>query len=268
MVPENYSYIQSVLIFKSDRIYANALHEHAQAVFPGAEIIIAHSLESAHLAMTGRPIDIFVTGVGASLGHDVLDVVARPGVNPTLRARHVVVVTTRHEYRVFAALRTLGVDGVFDSASEPPAAFETALRAVANGKRYWSQSVLNHMNQVGMGNSAVFRLLTLFEQVVLSVIGDGCDNTVAAQRLRLSPATVSTVRRELHRKLGVQHRGELVRVAAQHGFVRFTPTGVVRPGFSLMCALYESRRTKRALLRSPVSTAWTETGARTPASQR
>jgi DNA-binding NarL/FixJ family response regulator len=121
----------------------------------------------------------------------------------------------------------------------------TALRAIADGKRYWSQTIVDHIHRVGSGSNALFRLLTAFEHLVLSVIGDGCDNTVAAAELQLSPATVSTVRRELHRKLGVQHRGELVRVAAQHGFVRFTSTGVVRPGFAMMREAYQARRTKR-----------------------
>jgi hypothetical protein len=53
------------------------------------------------------------------------------------------------------------------------------------------------------------------------------------------------VRRGLHRKLGVQHRGELVRVAAQKGFVRFTPDGVERPGFALLTAAYHPRYHKR-----------------------
>jgi DNA-binding NarL/FixJ family response regulator len=156
------------------------------------------------------------------------------------------VVTVRLEYRVLAALRTLAVEGAFDSAAGSPEELTLAFQTLANGKRYWSQSILDHMHRVGSASNALFRLLTNFEQVVLSVIGDGCDNVVAAQKLNLSPATVSTVRRELHRKLGVQHRGELVRVAAQHGFVRFTAGGVVRPGFGLMCASYQSRRTKRS----------------------
>ena len=125
-----------------------------------------------------------------------------------------------------------------------------ALRAISSGRRFWSQTIVDHMYRVGSASTALFRLLTAFEQVVLSVIGDGCDNTVAARQLKLSPATVSTVRRELHRKLGVQHRGELIRVAAQHGFVRFTSAGVVRPGFGMMCAAYQARRAKRAEGRS------------------
>ena len=177
------------------------------------------------------------------MGCDVIDLLA--SLTTPSRSIRILVVTVRLEYRVLAALRTLAIDGAFDSATSSPDELTVALQTLDSGKRYWSQSILDHMHRVGSASNALFRLLTNFEQVVLSVIGDGCDNVVAAQKLNLSPATVSTVRRELHRKLGVQHRGELVRVAAQHGFVRFTAGGIVRPGFGLMCATYQSRRTKR-----------------------
>jgi DNA-binding NarL/FixJ family response regulator len=214
--------------------------------FPHARVVTAATVEEARLVLGRGGVDLFVTGVGASLESDVLELLGTLVGNPAVRGPKVLVVTVRLEYRVLTSLRSLAVEGAFDSAAGTPDEFSTALLSVADGRRYWSQSILDHMHRIGSGSTALFRLLTTFEQVVLSVIGDGCDNAVAAQRLNLSPATVSTVRRELHRKLGVQHRGELVRVAAQHGFVRFTSNGVVRPGFSLMCAAYEARRGKRA----------------------
>lgn len=244
--------IDSVLILKADRIYAEALRQYTLHVFPSARVQVAWCIESARKILAEEKVDIFVTGVCASLESDVLDLLAQRPV-PHPRNQRVLVVTIRREYRILSALRGLAIDGVFDSSSEPPVDFGKALQAIAQGNRYWSLSVLNHMHEVGSANTALFRLLTTFEQVVLSVIGDGCDNNVAARTLKLSPSTISTVRRELHRKLGVQHRGELVRVAAQHGFVRFTAAGVVRPGFNLMCQAYNARRCKHAEM--PVSPA-------------
>lgn len=235
--------IQTVLIFKADRIYAEALRQHVLSVFPAGRVLTAVSLDAARRILSAESVDLFVTGVGASLGCDVIDLLA--SLKAPTRSLRTLVVTVRLEYRVLAALRSLAIEGAFDSAAGSPEELTLALQTLDHGKRYWSQSILDHMHRVGSASNALFRLLTNFEQVVLSVIGDGCDNVVAAQKLNLSPATVSTVRRELHRKLGVQHRGELVRVAAQHGFVRFTAGGVVRPGFGLMCATYQSRRTKR-----------------------
>ena len=234
----------SILILKSDRLYAEALKQYTLHVFPDARVLVTSTVEAARKVLKSESIDVFVTGVGASMDSDVIDLLAQRA-SGSVHATRVLVVTVRREYRVLAALRGIAIDGVFDSANERPAEYVTALQTIAAGGRYWSQSVLDHMHHVGSASTALFRLLTKFEEVVLSVIGDGCDNTVAARTLKLSPATVSTVRRELHRKLNVQHRGELIRLAAQHGFVRFTAGGVVRPGFGIMCSAYLARRAKR-----------------------
>jgi DNA-binding NarL/FixJ family response regulator len=236
--------IQCLVILKADRLHAELLRDHSVRVFPHANISIVGSVEAAAIALTTEAVDLLVTGLGASVEGDVLDLLARCANHPS-RPRRVLVVTGCREHRYLAALRTLAVDGVFDCVEEEAQQLSFALRQVGNGCRYWSPSVTEHMRRLGSTSTALFRMLTLFEQVVLSVVGGGCDDAVAARELGLSPSTVSTVRRELHRKLGVQHRGELVRVAAQQGFVRFTPTGVVRPGFEMLSAAYQSRRAKQ-----------------------
>ena len=231
------AHIETVVILRSDRLYAELLRQSASRVFPRTRVIITRTVEAAAAALTTQSVDLFITGVGDAVEGDVLDLLLdRTAQSP--RAPRVVVTTTGCEFRVLRALRTLGVDGVFDSASDSPEAFAVALRTVAEGSRYWSPTILAQMEREGSPSNALFRLLTAFEQVVLSIIGDGCDDTVAARTLGVSPSTVSTVRRELHRKLHVQHRGELVRAAAQNGFVRFTASGVVRPGFALLRASY------------------------------
>lgn len=236
--------VESVVILKSDRLYADVLRQHVRHEFPRARINLEVSVEGAARALAAEPCDFLVTGLGATVEGDVLDLLARRGRSRGV-ARRVLVVTARTEFRVLAALKSLGVDGVFDSEAEPPDRLRVVLRTVAGGTLCWSPTIVEHMRRVGSSSNAWFRMLTAFEQIVLSVVGDGSDDSVAARELGLSPATVSTVRRELHRKLGVQHRGELVRVAAQQGFVRFTPDGVVRPGFALLSAAYRARRTKR-----------------------
>jgi DNA-binding NarL/FixJ family response regulator len=235
---------QRVLILKADRLYAETLSQYVERALQPVQVSIAGSVAVARNMLAAEPIDLFITGRGESLEGDALDLIAQC-TKPPFRARRVLVVTMRREYRAIAVLRTLSIDGVFDSAEEPPAAFTEALQTVLGGSRYWSQSIIRRLQQLATAPTALFRLLTDFEQIVLSVIGDGCDDAEAARQLRLSPATVSTVRRGLHRKLGVQHRGELVRVAAQKGYVRFTPDGVERPGFALLAAAYHPRDPKR-----------------------
>ncbi len=242
--------VESVVILKSDRLYAEVLRQRVCQEFPRARITLEVSVDGAARTLAAETCDFLVTGLGAAVEGDVLDLLARRG-NSHRVARRVLVITARAEFRVLAALKSLGVDGVFDSEAEPPERLQTVLRTVAGGMLCWSPTIVEHMRRVGSSSNAWFRMLTAFEQIVLSVVGDGSDDSVAARELGLSPATVSTVRRELHRKLGVQHRGELVRVAAQQGFVRFTPDGVVRPGFALLSAAYRARRTKRLEIAQP-----------------
>ena len=236
--------VRSVVILEADRLYAEVLSQYVARVFPRAQITQVNLAESAALALAARPADVFIAGISAAMEGDVLDLLWQRVVRPSRETR-VLVVTARREYRLLGTLRTLEVDGVFDSATEMPDQLVLALATIAQGSRYWSPSILQHMQKPGTA-AMVFRLLTAFEQIVLSVIGDGCDDSAAARQLGVSPSTVSTVRRDLHRKLGVQHRGELVRVAAQQGFVRFTPAGTVRPGFAMLTAAYHARRTRRA----------------------
>jgi DNA-binding NarL/FixJ family response regulator len=239
------SVIRAAVILKSDRVYAECLRQMTLRAFPGARIEIATTVTGAAGLLDTLSVDLFVTGIGASIDGDVLELLSRY-LEPPHAGRHVLVVSARGDYRELTALRTLGIDGVFDSAAEPAEQLIAAIRTVATGGRYWSSTIVDHMIRTGLSINPVVRILTTFEQLALCIIGDGSDDSTAAHELGVSPATVSSVRRDIHRKLGVQHRGELVRVAAQYGFVRFTPGGVVRPGYSLLSAAYQAKRNRRA----------------------
>lgn len=238
--------VRSVVILETDRLYIEVLRQYVRRVFPAAAVELVNLSEAAPAslpALATKPAELFVVGIGPAADGDILDLL-------WMRTGHrrgdgrMLVITSRREYRLLSALRALNVDGVFDSTDEPPEQLAEALRHVAQGARYWSPSILVHLQRPGTAGT-VFRLLTSFEQIVLSVIGDGCDDNAAADALQVSPSTVSTVRRDLHRKLGVQHRGELVRLAAQQGFVRFAPGRIVRPGFAMLSASYQARRTRK-----------------------
>ena len=236
--------IRTILIVKADRLYAEALRQLALVVFPSAHIRLAWSIASAEAALAAEPVELLVTGIGASLVGDALDFLARY-LAQSAGTKRVLVVTTHRDVHLLSALRSLPIHGVFDSAVEHPEQFLLAIQAVAQRDQYWSRSILDRIRSDSANGSSFSRLLTVSEQLILSVIGGGSDNVAAAIELGLSPATVSSVRRDLHRKLGVQHRGELMRIAAQTGFVQFTPLGVVRPGFSILTAEHQARKSKR-----------------------
>ncbi|MEO7411821.1 MAG: LuxR C-terminal-related transcriptional regulator [Opitutaceae bacterium] len=222
-----------ILIVKSDILYAGVLQAATQRVFPTATFRREVTLKNTLAAVAEEPVDLLITGVSLPDG-DTLDLLAEP--LPGRGFGSALVVTGRREHRIFAVLRGLAIQGVFDPNDEGLDQFEKALEVIRSGGRYWSTSVLERLHVHSEPSYAMERLLSPTEQLVLAVIGDGSDDHEAGDRLNLRPSTIHSVRRDLHRKLGVRHRGELVRLAAQQGYVRFTAGGVQRPGFARLLA--------------------------------
>ncbi len=231
-----------VLILESDRLYADLLRRAAKNTFPHAELRFAGRIADAATTIATRRVELLITGTTAPDG-DTLDLLYASTAGERL-VRRVLVVTVDKLQHVLMSLRALPIDGVFDPSSDETRDLVRALQAVGSGKSYWSQSVLERLRQLGTERDHISRLLTPTEQLVLAVAGDGADDQEAGRRLGLEAASVSSVRRALHRKLGVRHNGELVRVAVQCGFVRLTPDGIFKPGFAIGFARCRARRLK------------------------
>jgi DNA-binding NarL/FixJ family response regulator len=245
MNPLPHSPVSNIVILREDRFYAEAIGAIVAQVFPGAKISLATTVQDASRILTRENSEMLITGVAASIEGDVVELLMQ-WIARRPNAHRVMVVTADRQYRMMDALRRLGVHGVFDSSAERPGELSEALRIVGSGGHYWSPTLIDFMTHSRIKSPPLSNLLTAGEQVILSIVGDGSDDITAARQLGISPATVSTVRRDLHRKLGVQHRGELIRIAAQNGYVQFTPHGVTRPGFALFSAEYYARRSRRS----------------------
>jgi DNA-binding NarL/FixJ family response regulator len=237
-----------ILILKADILCASALKTAVQSIFPNALVRRATTLEKAGEALANEPVDLLLTGVSLCDG-DTLDLLGEEP--PSRKFQRALVITGRQECRTLAVLKGLPIHGIFDPMSEGHDRLELAIRTVSEDGYYWSATVLERLRQRVTPSSYMERLLSPTEQLVLAVVGDGSDDNEASMRLNLSPATIHSVRRELHRKLGVRHKGELMRVAVQHGYVRFTADGVQRPGFSGLLAA--CRKQASSLRRTSVS---------------
>jgi DNA-binding NarL/FixJ family response regulator len=240
-----YSQALTALVLSTDRLYADVLRRTVSSVSPHAQTHVAHSVEDALRLRQQNVIDLLVTGCDPAFEGDILQLIAEFTAPTSTHPCRVFVVGSHLEYRVITTLHTLPIRGVFDTATESPDRLEEALEQVLTGGSYWSTSVGLRVRHNPPTTRTGCEHLSMTEQLVLSVVGDGSDDMTAAQALGLSPATVSTIRQKLHRKLRVQHRGELIRVAAQNGYVRFTAAGIVRPGFSLLAAECLARKRKR-----------------------
>jgi DNA-binding NarL/FixJ family response regulator len=233
-----------ILIVKADRFCAAALRQATQSAFPRARITGVASIADARKELRTSDWDFLVTGVALPDG-DVLDLLASPEKRACPRTGVLVVTATPHLHMI-ENLSDQAVTGVFDTAREDPEDLPFALMGVALGYRCWSANLLEELAAARRAVPQMTRRLTLTEQLVLATVADGCDDRIAAGRLGVKPASVQSVRRRLHRKLGVQHKGQLVTLAAQHGCVRFTPHGVLRPGYELLLQAYRARKQKRA----------------------
>lgn len=244
-MPEStYPRIQRVLILHGDCICAEGLQQFARRGFPTAKINRTATVGATETELDRSRIDLLITGSGSAAEGDVLEFLWRNSLAEA-RYRHVLVVTTHREHHFLSMLRMLAIRSVFDASTEDSDHLVAALRATASGGRYWSPSIDESSADDGVHSNILTRILTTNERVVLSVIGDGRDDDTAALELGVSSATIATVRRDLHRKLRIQHRGDLIKFAAQYGFIRFTAHGVERPGFSFLSAANNARRYKQ-----------------------
>lgn len=236
--------IETVAILASNFILAESLRAVIAKVLPAAEI--------QTFARVGCPgtldvtFDLLVVDLNLK-SEDVLDELCT--WDQTRHPfHHIVAIAAEWSARMLLCLRHLKLDAVLDSSCEGLRGLESALNLLQSRRRYWSPGLLRRVAEVHLG---LHTRLSPVEQLVLAAAGDGSDDATIARMLVMKPSSVQSVRRDLHRKLGIQQKGELVRFAVQHGYVRFCGLDVVRPGFSKLISQCPGlERRKRVLSNS------------------
>jgi DNA-binding NarL/FixJ family response regulator len=237
-----HSAIWRVLVLKKDRIYSEALQRAAEIALPGSLVHRAHSLSEARLNLKRQRVDLLLAGCDFTDG-GVLPILWPPV--PERGWRRALIVTARKEERLLELLRTAPIAGVFDPAAEDFARLLTVLPQVMGGARYWSPGVWARLREVISSGTNLSRRLTPVQLLVFAAVGDGSDDVEAGARLGMKPSAVKSVRNSLHQKLGLRHKGELMRLALEHGVVRITAERIHRPGFELL--LNRQQRGRRDL---------------------
>lgn len=222
---------RTVLIAKADRIYAAALRTAIESLVPDAEIDCVSRLDEAERQVGQKKYDLIVSGI-MLLDGDALDWLASILGAPD--SPRVMVVTGRRETRVLAALHESRAHGVFDSCEYGLDELREAIRLVLSGGMFWSGTVRDALLSEACDGPELLRCLTPTEQLVLAVIGDGSDDNEAADRLAMTSVAIRSHRKRLYAKLRINHRGQLIRLALCHGFVRVSGARVVHPGFGLL----------------------------------
>jgi DNA-binding NarL/FixJ family response regulator len=143
-----------------------------------------------------------------------------------LRRRRFVVLVEKADWQAVRLARLARHCSVLDASTEPLLRLCAGLRRAAAGHVYVRASVQCALAQ-RLPDPEL--LLTLAQRRVLEVIGTGVDDVQASVLLGIQPATVMTHRSHVMRKLGVRHRGELIRAAIRYGYVAIGSDGDLSP---------------------------------------
>jgi two-component system, NarL family, invasion response regulator UvrY len=97
----------------------------------------------------------------------------------------------------------------------------TAVRQVHAGKRYITPAIAQELalSAVGKARGSPFEQLSQRETQVMLMTTGGQSSQYIAEKLHLSPKTVSTYRTRLFEKLGVSNSVELTRLALRYGVI-------------------------------------------------
>lgn len=131
----------------------------------------------------------------------------------------ILVLSMHNEGQIVARTLRAGAAGYVTKDSEPEILL-AAVRKVAAGGKYIDPSLVENMIFNAAGNSDLpHDSLSERELQVLKMVAAGGPLGEIAERLHLSPKTVSTHKMRLMQKLGIDNNADLVRYATRHGLV-------------------------------------------------
>jgi two-component system, NarL family, response regulator NreC len=129
-----------------------------------------------------------------------------------------IVILTMEESPVFA-MRVLDAGAIAYLAKElADRELPQAVRAAVDGERYVSPQLATRVD--ALERSLNQDRLTAREVEVLRLVALGYTNIEIARQLKLSPRTVQSLRADLHKKLLLRTRAELVKYALGRGLLR------------------------------------------------
>jgi DNA-binding NarL/FixJ family response regulator len=134
--------------------------------------------------------------------------------HPTVK----VLVLSTHPERPYAVQCLRAGARAYLNKDSAPTELASAIRAVAEGKRYVSASLADQLaNEVGSRPAPIPHLtLSDREYQVLRMIGRGMTVSGIAEELSLSVATVNTYRSRILEKMGMENNSQIIRYVLDH----------------------------------------------------
>ncbi len=234
----------TVLILPAALLSVDPLRRHVEEVHPGALCLIATDVGDASFIIQSECIDLFLVETDIPDG-DTLDLLFHTAQAPR-RVGGTLVLTGRNAARILVSLRALRIEGVFDSATETPAHLERALRMVETGRLAWSDRFVAGLHSDNC--RTVMHQLSPREQLGLAILGDGCSDRMASDRLAMALTSVRSMRQDIYGKIGAHGTDDVVRLAVQLGYTRFSARGLVAMGLSVLVHEYTTQSKRPTIL--------------------
>lgn len=137
----------------------------------------------------------------------------------------IVALTIHEDQEYFFKMLEAGASGYVPKRAAPEELM-TAIQVAASGEVYLYPSLAKLlvkdylMNESPESDEPSTNNLTAREQEVLTLLADGDSNTEIADKLSISPKTVSRHRENIMRKLNLHSRTELVKYAIRKGIIQ------------------------------------------------
>ena len=108
----------------------------------------------------------------------------------------------------------------FITKNSPPEALANAIHEVHAGKTYFLPQIAERLALLGVrGDESPRARLEPREVEVFSQMACGLTNNEIAERMSLSPKTISTISQAIKEKLGLHRAADLTRLAVKHGML-------------------------------------------------
>lgn len=163
-----------------------------------------------------RP-DVLVLDVRFGPGPTGLDVARqllskRPGARIVFYSQFDQDEIIREAYRLGGA--------AFVTKNSPPEALANAIEEVNRGKTYFLPQIAERLALLGVrGDESPRARLEPREIEVFNQMARGLTNNEIAERMNLSPKTISTISQAVKEKLGMHRAADITRLAMKHGML-------------------------------------------------
>ena len=133
--------------------------------------------------------------------------------------RFLMITASLDDYTVYRVGK-LGIHGFLDKGSNAIAQLKWALDALAAGNTFYSAAFHTARHALRANANSFEKVLSVCEQEILSLVGEGLSDQEIATRLGISPSTSQTHRSNILQKLNVKGTPKLIAYAISNGFTR------------------------------------------------